>query len=119
MESHKLFQIYKQYICSIISLLVALYDTRYNQPNYFWYYRPSIIDPITLKRIIDYNKQIFISYTNLFSPYNTLCTLNPVLVNISSMSRDVRYIQYELLYCYNLDTIINQITLKLNKALQF
>ena len=34
---HKLYQIYKQYHCLIISLLIVLHETRYDQPEYFWY----------------------------------------------------------------------------------
>ena len=41
--SHKLSQIYKQYLGSILSN-----ETRYDLHNYLWYYRPSIIDPFTL-----------------------------------------------------------------------
>ena len=52
MVSHKLSQIYnkkhKQYFCSIISLFVVLYENIYNQFNYFWYYRPFIIDQFTI-----------------------------------------------------------------------
>ena len=29
-------------------MFVVLYETRYDQHNYFWYYKPSIIDPFTL-----------------------------------------------------------------------
>ena len=49
MASHKLsqVQINKQYPSSIISLFAVLYETRYDQPIYFWYYKRSIIDPFT------------------------------------------------------------------------
>ena len=33
---------------SILSLFVILHETKYNQHNCFWYYRPSIMDPLTL-----------------------------------------------------------------------
>ena len=63
MISHKLSQIYKQYPLSILYLFVVLYETCYDQHNYFWYYRPSIIDyrpSITDYRpsIIDYRPSI-------------------------------------------------------------
>ena len=32
---------------SILSLFAVLYETRYDRHNYFWYYRPSIVDPFT------------------------------------------------------------------------
>ena len=38
----------KQYPCSALSLFVVLHETRYDQHNYFWYYRNFIIDPFTL-----------------------------------------------------------------------
>ena len=41
-------QIYKQYPSSTLSLSVVLYETRYYQHNFFWYYRPSIIDQFVL-----------------------------------------------------------------------
>ena len=44
----KLSQIYKQYPCTILLLFVVLYETTYDQHNYFLYYRPSIIDAFTL-----------------------------------------------------------------------
>ena len=47
MTSRKLSQIYKQYLYSILSLVLVLYETRYNKHNYFWYYRPFIIDLFT------------------------------------------------------------------------
>ena len=48
MVSYQLSQIFnKQYPSSNISLFVVIYETRYDQYNYFWPYRPSIIDPFT------------------------------------------------------------------------
>ena len=51
MLSHKLFQIYKQYPCCILSLFVVLYETRYDQHNYFLVLKTSIIDPFTLNKV--------------------------------------------------------------------
>ena len=50
--SHKLSQIYKQCRCSIPSLFVALYETRYDQHNYFFHCSPSIIDQFNLKNTL-------------------------------------------------------------------
>ena len=47
MVLHKLSQLYKQYPCSILSVF-DLYETRYEQDNYFWNYILSIIDPFNL-----------------------------------------------------------------------
>ena len=41
-------KIYKRYPCSILLLIVVLYEIRYDQHSYLWYYRPSIIDAFTL-----------------------------------------------------------------------
>ena len=40
MVTRTLYQIYKQYPCSVLSLFAVLYETRFYQYNYFWYYRP-------------------------------------------------------------------------------
>ena len=50
--SNNLSQIYKQYLCSIILLFVVLYNIRYDLYNCFWYFRRSIIDTYTLKKIV-------------------------------------------------------------------
>ena len=43
-HTFKLYQICKQYPCSIFyQLFVILYETRYDQHNYFWYSRPTVI----------------------------------------------------------------------------
>ena len=34
-------------------VFVVIYGTRYDQSKYFWYYRPSIIDSFTWRRIIE------------------------------------------------------------------
>lgn len=36
---------------SILFVFVVLSETRYDQYNYFWYYRPTVIDPFTLNPI--------------------------------------------------------------------
>ena len=48
MVSHKLSQTYKHFPCSNLSLFVVIYETRYDQRNYIWYFKPSIIDISTL-----------------------------------------------------------------------
>ena len=39
---------YTKYRYSIFSLIVVIYENRYDQHKFFWYYRPSIIDPFTV-----------------------------------------------------------------------
>ena len=41
--AHNLLQIYKQYSCSYRWPFVVLYETRYDQHNHLWYYRPFIL----------------------------------------------------------------------------
>ena len=66
--SQKLSQIYKQYPCSILSLIVVLYDTRYDQYYFVRYYRHSIIDPLTLNSPVKNLTSVFEQKTVLYPP---------------------------------------------------
>ena len=47
-------QIISKYVKNISAefflLFVVINETRYGRHNYFWYYRPSIIDPFSLNK---------------------------------------------------------------------
>ena len=62
---HKLSQIDQQYSCSILSLFVVLSETRYDQYNYFLYYRQPIYRPIHLK-LAHVTLSIKITHINIF-----------------------------------------------------
>ena len=49
-----LYGIYKQYLCSILSLFADLYESGYDIHNYFWYNIPSSIDQMTFIKGITY-----------------------------------------------------------------
>ena len=55
-----------KYTNNILPQFVILYETRFSQHSYFWYYRPFIIDLLTLikNNIYLHQKQAYLLNTN-------------------------------------------------------
>ena len=67
--SHKLFQIYKQYL----SLKVVLNEIGIGQHNYLYQYRSSIIDPFTLKQQFTLNLPLVYDYGYVENVLSIMC----------------------------------------------